>query len=57
MKKYPFVSAEMVRASSSKLATRLDAEIDANRVEADVFEYSPLYLDDVAAAARRASAI
>ena len=43
-KKYPFVAAEMVRASSSKLATRLDAEIDANRVEADVFEYSLLYL-------------
>jgi iron(III) transport system substrate-binding protein len=43
-KKYPFISAEMVRASSSKLATRLDAEIDANRVEADVFEYSLLYL-------------
>src|SRR3954452_4012372 len=43
-KKYPFISAEMVRASSSKLATRLDAEIEANRVQGDVFEFSLLYL-------------
>lgn len=43
-RKYPFISAEMVRASSSKLATRLDAEIEANRVEGDVFEFSLLYL-------------
>src|SRR5438477_79965 len=39
-KKYPFISAETVRASSSKLATRLDAEIEANRVGGDVFEFS-----------------
>lgn len=43
-KKYPFMDAEMVRASSSKLATRLDAEIEANRVQGDVFEFSLLYL-------------
>ena len=43
-KKYPFISAETVRASSSKLATRLDAEIEANRVGGDVFEFSLLYL-------------
>jgi iron(III) transport system substrate-binding protein len=43
-KKYPFISAETVRASSSKLATRLDAEIEANRVQGDVFEFSLLYL-------------
>ena len=33
-----------MRASSSKLATRLDAEIAANRVQGDVFELSLLYL-------------
>jgi iron(III) transport system substrate-binding protein len=43
-KKYPFVAAETVRASSSKLATRLDAEIEANRVQGDVIEFSLLYL-------------
>src|ERR1700694_2331162 len=43
-KKYPFISSEVVRTSSSKLATRLDAEIEANRVEGDVFEFSLLYL-------------
>ena len=43
-KKYPFIDAQQVRASSSKLATRLDAEIEANRVGGDVFEYSLLYL-------------
>jgi len=43
-KKYPFIAAETVRASSSKLATRLDAEIEANRVQADLFEFSLLYL-------------
>jgi iron(III) transport system substrate-binding protein len=43
-KKYPFIAAEMVRASSSKLATRLDAEIAADRVQGDVFEFSLLYL-------------
>jgi iron(III) transport system substrate-binding protein len=43
-KKYPFIAAETVRASSSKLATRLDAEIAANRVQADLFEFSLLYL-------------
>src|SRR5207244_6836040 len=43
-KKYPFVAAESVRASSSKLATRLDAEIAADRVQSDVFEFSLLYL-------------
>src|SRR5260370_9514895 len=43
-KKYPFIAAETVRASSSKLATRLDAEIEANRVQGDVFEFSLLYL-------------
>ncbi|MGV6875624.1 ABC transporter substrate-binding protein [Pseudochelatococcus sp. B33] len=44
--KYPFISTEMVRASSSKLATRIDAEIEANRVGADVFEFSTLYLTE-----------
>ena len=43
-KKYPFIAAESIRASSSKLATRLDAEIEANRVQGDVFEFSLLYL-------------
>jgi iron(III) transport system substrate-binding protein len=43
-KKYPFVAAETVRASSSKLATRLDAEIAADRVQGDVVEFSLLYL-------------
>src|SRR5258708_7062288 len=43
-KKYPFIAAETVRASSSKLATRLDAEIEANRVQGDVIELSLLYL-------------
>lgn len=43
-KKYPFISTEVLRASSSKLATRLDAEIAANRVGGDVFEFSLLYL-------------
>jgi len=43
-KKYPFIAAETVRASSSKLATRLDAEIEADRVQGDVFEFSLLYL-------------
>ena len=43
-KKYPFVAAETVRASSSKLATRLEAEIEANRVQGDVIEFSLLYL-------------
>jgi iron(III) transport system substrate-binding protein len=43
-KKYPFIAAETVRASSSKLATRLDAEIEANRVQGDVIEFSLLYL-------------
>jgi iron(III) transport system substrate-binding protein len=43
-KKYPFISAEAVRASSSKIATRLDAEIEADRVQGDVFEFSLLYL-------------
>jgi iron(III) transport system substrate-binding protein len=43
-KKYPFITAEAVRASSSKLATRLDAEIEANRVQGDVIEFSLLYL-------------
>ena len=38
-KKYPFIDAQQVRASSSKLATRLDAEIEANRVGGDLFEY------------------
>ena len=33
-----------MRASSSKLATRLDAEIEASRVGGDVFEFSLLYL-------------
>jgi iron(III) transport system substrate-binding protein len=42
--KYPFIAAETVRASSSKLATRLDAEIEANRVQGDVIELSLLYL-------------
>ena len=42
--KYPFIAAETVRASSSKLATRLDAEIEANRVGGDVIEFSLLYL-------------
>jgi iron(III) transport system substrate-binding protein len=43
-RKYPFIAAETVRASSSKLATRLDAEIEANRVQGDVIEFSLLYL-------------
>jgi iron(III) transport system substrate-binding protein len=43
-KKYPFIAAEAVRASSSKLATRLDAEIEANRVQGDLIEFSLLYL-------------
>src|SRR5712691_4724875 len=43
-KKYPFISAETVRASSSKLATRLDAEVEADRVQGDVFEFSLPYL-------------
>jgi len=43
-RKYPFIAAETVRASSSKLATRLDAEIAADRVQGDVFEFSLLYL-------------
>jgi iron(III) transport system substrate-binding protein len=43
-KKYPFILAEPVRASSSKIATRLDAEIEADRVQGDVFEFSLLYL-------------
>jgi iron(III) transport system substrate-binding protein len=43
-KKYPFIAAEAVRASSSKIATRLDAEIEADRVYGDVFEFSLLYL-------------
>src|ERR1700742_906263 len=43
-KKYPFIAAESVRASSSKLATRLDAEIAADRVQGDVVEFSTLYL-------------
>ena len=43
-KKYPFIAAETVRASSSKLATRLDAEIEANRVQGDLIELSLLYL-------------
>ena len=43
-KKYPFIAAEMVRASSSKLATRLDAELAADRVQGDVVEFSLLYL-------------
>ena len=43
-KKYPFIAAETVRASSSKLATRLDAEIEANRVQGDVIEFSLPYL-------------
>jgi iron(III) transport system substrate-binding protein len=43
-KKYPFIAAETVRASSSKLATRLDAEIESNRVQGDLFEFSLLYL-------------
>jgi len=43
-KKYPFIAAETVRASSSKLATRLDAEIEADRVQGDVFEFSLSYL-------------
>src|SRR5215472_588216 len=43
-KKYPFIAAETVRASSSKIATRLDAEIEANRVQGDLFEFSLLYL-------------
>ncbi len=43
-KKYPFIATEVLRASSSKLATRLDAEIQANRVGGDVFEFSLLYL-------------
>jgi iron(III) transport system substrate-binding protein len=43
-KKYPFIAAETVRASSSKLATRLDAEIEANRVQGDVIELSLIYL-------------
>src|SRR6516225_10273901 len=43
-KKYPFIAAEPVRASSSKIATRLDAEIAADRVQGDFFEFSLLYL-------------
>src|SRR5262249_32952005 len=43
-KKYPFIAAEPVRASSSKIATRLDAEIEADRVQGDVFEFSLIYL-------------
>jgi iron(III) transport system substrate-binding protein len=43
-KKYPFIAAEPVRASSSKIATRLDAEIAADRVQGDLFEFSLLYL-------------
>src|SRR5262249_33597310 len=43
-KKYPCISAGAVRASSSKIATRLDAEIGADRVQGDVFEFSLLYL-------------
>jgi iron(III) transport system substrate-binding protein len=43
-KKYPFIAAETVRASSSKLASRLDAEIEANRVQGDLIEFSLLYL-------------
>jgi len=43
-KKYPFIAAEAVRASSSKLATRLDAEIAADRVQGDVVEFSLTYL-------------
>ena len=43
-KRYPFIAAETIRASSSKLATRLDAEIEANRVQGDVLEFSLLYL-------------
>jgi iron(III) transport system substrate-binding protein len=43
-KKYPFISGELVRASSSELATRVEAEIAANRVQGDVFEYSTDYL-------------
>ena len=43
-KKYPFIKAELVRASSSELATRVEAELAANRVQGDVFEYSLEYL-------------
>ena len=43
-KRYPFIAAETVRASSSKLATRLDAEVEADRVQGDVFEFSLPYL-------------
>jgi iron(III) transport system substrate-binding protein len=43
-KKYPFIAVEPVRASSSKIASRLDAEIEADRVQGDVFEFSLLYL-------------
>jgi len=43
-KKYPFIKPELVRASSSELATRVEAEIAANRVQGDVFEYSTEYL-------------
>jgi iron(III) transport system substrate-binding protein len=43
-KKYPFIRSELVRASSSELATRVEAEIAADRVQGDVFEYSTDYL-------------
>src|SRR6266849_3069951 len=54
-KKYPFISAETVRASSSKVATRLDAEIEAGRVQGDVFEFSLPYLTTALASAARFS--
>ncbi len=43
-KKYPFVKAEMVRASSAELANRVEAELASNRLQGDVFEYSLIYL-------------
>jgi iron(III) transport system substrate-binding protein len=43
-KKYPFIRAQMVRASSSELANRVEAALAANRLQADVFEFSLAYL-------------
>jgi iron(III) transport system substrate-binding protein len=45
--KYPFIQTELVRASSSKLATRLEAEIQSDQVQADVFEFSLIYLTEM----------
>src|SRR5258708_11998928 len=43
-KKYPFISAEAVRASSSKIAPPLYAEIEPHPLHGDVFAFSLLYL-------------